>query len=646
MDEYDIIVYDMEVYWYDWFLTAKSIKSGKYYRIHNDINSLKKLYDENKFNIWSGHNTLHYDNIILKCLLSDVDCPKLKEISNSIIEGENTRKIISKYNLNAITIYSLDIMQDAIRYSLKEIEGYFGMSIEETEIPFDIERKLTDEEVELVFKYNQHDVDATVEEINLRADRLVNKLILLNEYNLPLTMLEYTNQQLCAEILQANYTKFKDGLQPYDLSIAPIEIKKYPETILFFVDCKELDYTKKLKIDIAGVPHIVSNGGIHGAIENFIYSGEIWLVDVGSYYPNMMINFNLCSRAMSHPENFSNLVAKRMDAKDNKTYYGKLADKETDLIKKEEYKAKKYEYNKRSDALKLPINTTSGAMKAKFSKLYDERNNNWMCITGQLLLIDLIESLEDYCKLIQSNTDGIIIIPIDKEKCNEKIKYWEDKTGLILEKTIANLIYQKDVNNYILRSEDGKIKTKGAYVSQYHNEDYRFADIMRSNLEIIDDAVVDFLVNHIPLEKTIVDMNKRLKQYQLIKKLGGMYDDIGLYRYDINGNLYLDKNVNKINRIFATNDKSYGKLMKKHEKKDTFDSVEGCPDRCLVYNNDVRNLKAKDIDLDFEWYIEEAKGRIIDFIISDEEKKEIKKLIKNKEVDDNFEWELSLSRVV
>ena len=646
---YDILVYDMEVYMYDWFFTAKSLNTGEYFQIHNDLNKLQQLYDVNKNGIWSGHNILRYDNIIFKCLLKGIEGPQLKEISNKIINDENMRGLINDLKLNSITMYSLDIMQDAIRYSLKEIEGYFGMSIEETEIPFDLQRPLTEDEIKLVFKYNKHDVDATIEEISLRYDRLVNKLVLLEEYNLPLTMLEYTNQQLCAEILQANYTTFKDGLKPYDLSIAPIEIHKYTDAISLFTDCKELDYNKKLEMNIANVPHIVSNGGIHGAIENFMYKGDIWLVDVGSYYPNMMINFNLCSRAMSHPENFKNLVAKRMNAKENKKLYTQKAENETDETKKNEYLNLKNIFDKKSNALKLPINTTSGAMKAKFSKLFDERNNNWMCITGQLLLIDLIESMEDCMKLIQSNTDGIIIIPLNKELCDEKIKYWENKTGLILEKTIAKLIYQKDVNNYILQSDNGKIKTKGAFVSQYHNDEFRFADIMRSNLEIIDDAVVDFLVYNIPLETTIRDKSKKLRQYQIIKKLGGMYDDIILYRYDKIGNKYVDNSVNRINRIFATTDKSYGKLMKKHNKKITYDTVEGCPDRCLVYNKDIRNLTANDLDLDFDWYINEAKNRIIKFILPDNLERQYTKLFKLSKYSDEFIteylWNITINRL-
>lgn len=617
----DVIVYDLEVFMYDWFLTAKSLNTKIYTQIHNDVDALINFYEKNKKSIWSGHNINHYDNIILKLLLKNVQNSELKDCSNEIIEKNNGKALIRKYNLNEIELYPMDVMQDAIRYSLKEVEGYLGMSIEETEIPFNLERPLTNEEIKSVFKYNKHDVDATVEEIDLRLDRLSNKLILLKEYNLPLKMIAYTNQQLCAEILQADYKHFSDGLQPYDTSIAPINIKKYYKCVDFFTNCNFLDYSKELKINIANVPHILSNGGIHGAINNYFYLGEIWLVDVASYYPNMMINFNLCSRAMSHSDNFKKLVNTRMNAKASKEKYENLIKTAKTNEEKEKYERLFKIYSGKSDALKLPINTTSGAMKATFSKLYDERNNNWLCITGQLLLIDLIESMEDYMTLIQSNTDGIIIIPKDKIKCDEAIKAWEDKTGLILEKTIAQSIYQKDVNNYILLDNDNHVKAKGGFVAQYHNEN-RYKDMLRRNCEIIDDAVVDYLLYNKPIEETIYDFNLPLLKFQIIKKLGGMYKDIVLYRYNDNNELYLDRTrLNKINRVFATTDTSYGKLMKMHKRKNTYDSVEGCPEHCLVYNKSVREMTSNDILLDYNWYINIAKNRIVEFILDDDEKK-------------------------
>ena len=112
-----------------------------------------------------------------------------------------------------------------------------------------------------------------------------------------------------------------------------------------------------------------------GARPHYHYEGEIWDVDVGSYYPNMMLNFNLTSRALKDPDNFRKIVEKRLKIK--KRVNDAFANgKENELTPVE--KAMPY-------GLKLVVNTVSGAMKAKFSKIYDERNNNWMCITRSII---------------------------------------------------------------------------------------------------------------------------------------------------------------------------------------------------------------------------------------------------------------------
>ena len=112
---YDILVYDMEVFKYDWFITLRSIKNNTYFRCHNDLQSLLNFYESNKNNIWAGHNINHYDNVILKCLLKGIEGPELKNISNDIIQNDATKSITKKYKLKDIQLYPMDVMQDDIR---------------------------------------------------------------------------------------------------------------------------------------------------------------------------------------------------------------------------------------------------------------------------------------------------------------------------------------------------------------------------------------------------------------------------------------------------------------------------------------------------------------------------------------------------
>lgn len=650
-----MLVYDFEVYEYDWFVTIKNVLIDKYRYIHNDFDRLRETFEEYKHDLWMGYNNDHFDDILLQIIVSDKSLQnnaesfrRLKRMSNKIIEEEfGARELKKEYNLYNFPLYSIDLMSSGVRTSLKEVEGALGISIKECDVPFDLKRPLTEEEIKSVFKYNKQDVDATAKILELITPTIESKLAILQEYNMPKEELVFTNQNICAKILQAERVSREDGLQPYpkDLSIAPIRIKKYQSCVDFFTDCEEIDYKRNMKLDIAGVEHIIAAGGLHGAIPNYYKDTEMWMVDVSSYYPNMMVNFNLCTRS-AKPGLFPGLVKKRMDFKAQKFKYKKIVKENPTEENKQIYSRA----NKLATALKLPINTISGAMKAKFSALYDERNNNWMCITGQLLLIDLIEHLEPYSTLIQSNTDGILIIPHDKEACDREIKAWEDRTRLELEKTVATRVYQKDVNNYIMLSDDGSIKCKGSYVGQYHTSETggKFYATLRRNMNIVDDAVVDLLVKDIPLEETIICPDKPAHEYQQIKKLGSMYDDIVWINYDDNGNEIKNRDVNRINRIFASSDPHHGKLMKKHQNKQTYDSVEGISDHILVYNDDITKMKIGDLPyIDYDFYINVARKRIFDFIFTSKEQREINKSFvdlttgKKRKRTDLEKWELT-----
>ena len=331
---------------------------------------------------------------MFKLILRRFKPEEVKEYSDEIILRDmNVRQKARYMGLNKIQLYDWDILNDRVLYSLKEAEGFLGLQISETEVDFNLDRPLTDEERALTEKYNRADLNATWEEVLEQVPHIKIRCALMKEYNMPKEVISKTNQYITGEILGGEYRSYKDQKQPYDPSIAPVEINKpvYRQALEMFTNCEELDYKKKLKIDICGVEHIIAIGGLHGARKNFWYQGEIWDIDVGSYYPNMMLNFNLVSRALKDPNRFKEIVDKRLAIK--KKVNQAFADgKENELTLVE----RNMPYG-----LKLVVNTVSGAMKAKFSKIYDERNNNWMCITGQLLLIDLLEKLEPYITLIQ-----------------------------------------------------------------------------------------------------------------------------------------------------------------------------------------------------------------------------------------------------
>lgn len=570
-----MFVFDFEVFMHDWLVVFKDVYSGEYTKIVNNAEELKTFYGKNKKKIFFGYNNKSFDNIIFNAILSDVD-PYSTMIL--LFSGVNIFEIYKSLDIKWFPIATFDLMQDILGMSLKEAEGFMGMSIEESTVDFNLDRKLTDEELSDVLSYCIHDVDATAEFMNHRQGYIMNKMNVCKLFNLPLTSLNKTNASLAGTILNAKKQEHYDEFS-YDL---PKEViirnPKYKKILNLYVG-KPLVYKDKLKIDIAGIPHILAYGGIHGARENFQYKGELWQLDAASYYPTLMIEYGYVSRNVKNPDDFKKLYYDRMEAKKN----GDRA---------------------KSDALKLTLNTSYGAMKSELNPLYDPKMANQVCITGQLLFVDLIEKLEPYCKLVQSNTDGVLIIPYDKEKIDEVCEEWVKRTRVPLEKDIYKGIWQKDVNNYIILDEKDIVTTKGGYVSQYQEYNPNRTRVFKNSARVIDVAICEYFINNIPPRDYIM-RNNNINDFQIITKTGNTFKET--YWEHKNGPIL----VNKVNRVFATKHTGYGKVYKVKEVdgEDRRHNIASLPDHCYIDNEGIMDLKY----VDKSWYIETAKKRLDDF---------------------------------
>lgn len=365
------ILYDFEVFKADWLVVFKE-PSKEHTVIYNDVDELKGFFNQHKNDIFVGFNNRHYDDYILKAILSDIN-PKV--VNDWIITDEKQGWEFP--GLNNIYFLSLDLRNDipgGVSLSLKEIESNLGMSIEESNVSFDIDRRLTKEEIEETEFYCKHDVDATEKLYYQRFDYIKSKLQIINAFKLPIKCISMTNAQLTAEVLGARKRTYYDE-NIYDMPDC-VDVKD-SEVLKFFENPQ--DASRSLDKDICGIPHTIAYGGLHGAIENSHFKGNLYNFDVSSYYPSMIIMFDFMSRNVP---------------KDKKPLYKKIRD-DRFVYKKEG--------NSLADAYKLILNTKFGAMGYIYNKLYDLKMNRQVCITGQLLLIDLLEKLRPYIQLVQLN---------------------------------------------------------------------------------------------------------------------------------------------------------------------------------------------------------------------------------------------------
>lgn len=568
-----MIVYDWEIFMYDWLVTFKDITTNTYVDIVNDTNELKNYINKNINKIFVGYNNKQFDDIITAGIFSDIDP---YTTMTYLMNSENKYSAYKALKIKQLPLISIDLMQDVLGMSLKQAEGYMNMSVEECSIPFDLERKLTEAEIKEVLKYCHHDVDATYELLKVRKGYVNAKLTLIKMFNLAISNLSKTNAGLCATVLGAVHESRNDELQYDIVDTIKIEKPEYRKVLDLYTN-GTIDYDKSIKIIIGGIEHKFAYGGLHAARDNFIYEGEMWNIDVTSFYPSMMIEYDFQSRNIKDRSLFKTIYKNRVEAKKEGN----------DLV---------------NNALKLVLNTSYGATKSKYNALYDPKMANQICITGQLLFLDLLEKLEPYCKLVQTNTDGILIIPNNKTKIMEIIKEWEHRTRMSLEIDICKKIWQKDVNNYIMiidKKGKEKIKTKGGYVAQYEPG-------LRNNARILDIAVVDYFTKGISPEETINNAED-IFLFQYITKTGRTYNKT----YWQHNNVEIE--VNNVNRVYSSKNTSDGTLLK-YKIGETIrkDSIANLPPHCIVDNANKLNIN----DIDKTWYIKQAYKRINDFMIA------------------------------
>lgn len=590
-----LIFYDFEVTKHDWLVVLID-PSGSEYKIINDRKKLEDIYSAYKDDIWIGFNSRHYDQYILKTILCGLDpwkCNKHIIIDN--LPGWSFSSLFRD-----IFLINYDVMP--LNSSLKQLEGMQGHNIHESDIDWNIDRKLTDPEISEMIRYCRNDVIECMNVFAANMNDFTALLGLVKEFGFPLSYMSKTKAQISAEILQCEAVERSDEWDLFTLDCLQLERKNqwltvkrkkkkdeseavndtkigkvYMKPDQWFLNKKYQDYRLYFETNVAGVPHVFAWGGLHGGLKKYHYSCDnnhlLIHVDVASYYPSLMIFHNLLTRNAKRPERFTEIYNNRLALK--------AAGKK-----------------KEQAPLKIVLNGTYGICKDRNNKAYDPRNANLICVNGQLLLLDLIQHLQKISsfELIQSNTDGLIIKckRRDFEKVDDVCFEWEERTHMVLEFDFIRQIWQKDVNNYVFVEHSGKVERKGAYVKELNPLD--------NDLPIINKALVDYMLKGIPVERTINNCNE-LMQFQKICKLTNKYNYV-----THNGKIYR----NKCYRIFASARNSDGAVQKVKEKEGRKDKFGNTSEHSFILNDDITGLSVPTY-LNKQWYINLAKERLTQY---------------------------------
>lgn len=560
--------YDFEVFAKLWTVVIINPQRHMETVIVNDREKLEKYYNEYKDEIFVGFNSNHYDQWIFRAILCGFNPKGLNDYI--IRDGGNGYKYSDLFN--RIELYDYDCFTD---YGLKKLEGFMGEDIRECGIPFDYEGEFTQNMIDEVIEYNRNDVLMTMKVFKLRIADFNTHYDIINTFGLSKRSFSSTQSQLVAEVLGARKRKHDDE---WNIRIPDtINLGKYQYIADWFLELREVREARWMEVVIAGIHHIVADGGLHGAPEKPIHCkctiDEIMvLIDAGAMYPNIIVNYGLMSRNVSNKQAFKDIL-------DTST-----------RLKNEGRKKERAPY-------KLVTNKGYGSMRYSGNDLYDPLHGRLICIFGQLLLIDLIEKIEHCCEVIQSNTDGILVKlkRSDLEHFKKTVSDWEQVVGLKMSYDEYEEIYQKDANNYIAIDYHAKTKRKGSYVKELNTLDY--------DLPIVNKAIVDCILKGVHPRETIMGCDE-LKEFQKLCTVNRKKFLCAMH----NGEKLAERTL----RIYASKRPEDGKVGRVKVEGGTVYKFADTSEHSFIWNASVNGVKCPDY-LDKQWYVDLAVKRLKHF---------------------------------
>lgn len=605
IDKSKIYGYDFEVYSkINWFCVTfiNYEDRNKEVVIINDRVKLIEFYNAHKDVIFISYNGRQYDTGIFKGILDGMNVGFVND--KLIKEGKKPFQVVKNAKKYPLNDYDT-ILKDK---SLKQLEAFMGDDIRETEVDFNIDRPLTEEEIKQTLYYNHHDVIEVLRVLDYCWDDFEGQLDIIELYGLDMSYFTKTKVQLAVSPKILNAVDQHTLDDEFDIRLPEtIQLSdKYKFIPEWYMNPKNWRYKEHLRSEdnqhnnqlcctVAGIPHVFAWGGCHGADDKeSVFEGIILHADVASMYPTTDIEYGLLSRKFKNPDDFKQMRDFRLKLKSEK--------------------------NPKNKALKPMINGVYGAGKDRNNPSYDPLMANLTCIFGQMFILDLIDKLEPYCRLLQTNTDGIFVLCENEEMKNKVIEITNqvgERLKMEFEIDEYTKLIQKDVNNYIAVKKNGKLECKGAMV--------KFNKPIDNDLPILNDAVRNYLAYDIPVEQTINECNEYIK-FQKVIKLSAKYKEIW-YGNGVSGKDNKITSINgellkgKVHRVFASKRQSDGSIYKLKIEKGvkSYEQFANTPTHLFIDNEDVHDKSIPEY-LDKEYYINEAKKRIDMFLTKDEEK--------------------------
>lgn len=630
-----VFVFDVECYRNFFYVAFKCLSNGKFVAFERspdfDFPELKLSWVLWRFCL-VGFNSASYDIPMVELAAKGLGCNELKEASDFIIKsGINygNKKVTpfdieKKYHIqigkyNHIDIFNVCPVNGGVSANPASLKLYAGRlhAARMQDLPFPETHILTAEDAAIVRPYCCNDLVNTELLFNELAPELKLRMEMSEEYGIDLR--SRSDAQIAEAVINSELQKVL-GYYPRKPTLAADLVLQYnaPDFISyrsqqlrdmfeviknarFYLDGlgspimpEEID---KLKVKIGSSVYKLGMGGLHSTEKKTAHKAtdEIILADndVESFYPRIILNQRLFPSHLGEAflQVYNSIVETRIHAK-----------AQAGVCKKAGDKAGAKKWKTIADSLKITINGSFGKLGNKYSTLYAPQLMLQVTITGQLVLLMLIEMLEEAgISVISGNTDGIVS-KYHKDRHNEVraiIAEWEKRTAFKTEETQYSAVYSRDVNSYVaVKTESGDaearflderlgVKTKGAYCERGS----ALNSILSKNPEalVCSDAVISFLKNGTPVEKTIREC-KDIRRFVSVKNVKGGGEKNGVYLGKVVRWYYPKGETGHISYVGSGN-----KVGKTDGARPLMDLPPEFPD-----------------DVNYDWYINEAVDMLYD----------------------------------
>lgn len=515
------IIVDIEVYPNYFLVLFRSLRTEKIVA----IDSSTKITEQDAVKIKTiilqkltvGFNSWKYDIPMLNFIIENrptVD--RIYKKSKELIEGKiRPSSLYDIYN-NPMKIKHIDLAEPApaVMVSLKGYGARIGTK-KLQDLPYEPTTVLSDEEKENIKTYCENDLAITKDLLDAIYSRLELRKEMSNKYAIDL--MSKSDAQIAEAVFISELRYRGNAPELETLSVIryiPPKCIEFKSELLknLFDKIKSTHFTldkrgsillpKELantKILMGKTTYKLGIGGLHSQEKTMVIKTDelntLRNVDVASYYPSMILEFEWFPKHLGRNflNVYRNIYNTRLNAKRN-----------NDRVV--------------SESLKIVLNGSFGKLGSKYSKLYSPDLMLHVTMTGQLMLLMLIEDFElNGITVVSSNTDGIeFFCPNDKtDLANLLILDWEIRTGMEMEQGAYKALYARDVNNYIAVYED-KVKAKGIFSE---------SSLMKGRqCPIVFTAIRQFLLDGTRVEKTITEC-KDINEFVLTRtvKGGGIY---------------------------------------------------------------------------------------------------------------------------